>query len=220
MVKKVSSKKSKTTQVHSQEVSSYMQKLENEVQTNQSKVSMILGGLIILVIVFLLFNFFNRNKSDLGPSQTTTNTTEDVTVESLPGKYTVKEDDTLFLIAERYYSDGWKYTEIATANNLSNPDILEKGQVLEIPKLEGTSSINEIVAEQVVTDTTPVVTDEVTVWGPKITGGTYVVAQGDWLSTIAGRAYGDIYAFGRIAQANNISNPNEIEIGTTLIIPQ
>jgi len=53
-----------------------------------------------------------------------------------------------------------------------------------------------------------------------ITGDTYTVIEGDWLSTIAGRAYGDIYAFDKIAQANNIRNPDILEPGMVLKIPR
>ena len=47
-----------------------------------------------------------------------------------PELYTVQPDDTLLLIANRY---GVTVEQIVTANNLINPDLLEIGQVLEIP---------------------------------------------------------------------------------------
>jgi nucleoid-associated protein YgaU len=40
------------------------------------------------------------------------------------------------------------------------------------------------------------------------------------LSKIAGRAYGDVYQFDKIAKANNITDPNNIEVGTVLKIPR
>lgn len=172
-------------------------RLENQVQSNQSKLSMILGALIILVVGILVFNFFNRGKADLGPAQQTA-VQEDVAPQNLPGNYTVKEGDTLFAISEKYYGDGYKYAEIAQANNLTNPDQIETGQVLKMPKL--------LEAENL--------------WGEKITGDSYTVVSGDWLSKIAGRAYGDIYAYERIAKANNIQNPDLIEPGTVLTIPR
>ena len=117
--------------------SNYLEKLESEIQSNQSKVSLVLGALIVLVIGILVFNYFNQGKSSLGPAQQTQiEDQQDVSKENLPGKYTVKEGDTLFTIAEKYYDDGYKYPEIANANSLTNPDQLEKEQVLQIPKLE------------------------------------------------------------------------------------
>lgn len=178
----------------------YWDKLSQDTKSNQSKLSMVLGALIILVVGILVFNYFSKGRESLGPAQQTQQAEgEDVSPQNLPGKYTVKEDDTLFLIAEKYYQDGYKYTDIAKANNLENPDVLEKGQVLEIPKLE-----NAIDTE----------------WGPKVTGTTYTVVEGDWLSKIAGRAYGDIFAYDKIAKASSIQNPDLIEVGMILTIPR
>lgn len=177
----------------------YLSRIEGEIQSNQSKLNMVLGALIVLVVGILIFNYFNRPKPDLGPAQTTTtDQQQDISVENLPGKYTVKEGDTLFLIAEKYYKDGYQYTEIAKANNLADPDNVSAGQVLELPKLQ-IAQAN---------------------WESKITENSYTVVEGDWLSTIAGRAYGDIYAFEKIAKANNIQNPDLIEPGMVLTIPR
>src|SRR3989338_6181267 len=112
----------------------YLEKLEGQVQSNQSKISLVMGALIILVLGVLVFNYFSKNKPDLGPAQQTAQEEMDVSPENLPGKYTVKENDTLFTISERYYKDGYQYSEIVTANNLTNADSIETGQILEIPK--------------------------------------------------------------------------------------
>lgn len=223
-------KKNTTTKKAS---SGYLEKLENEIQSNQSRVSMVLGALIVLVIGILVFNYFNRNKADLGPAQQTTQTeNQDVSPEKLPGKYTVKEGDTLFIIAENYYKDGNKFSEIAKANNLTDVNQIETGQVLQIPKLE--TQVAQAAQTSVEPSTSPEPSfspaeqalgtgtggGDTTIWGSKITGNTYTVAEGDWLSTIAGRAYGDIMAFDKIAKANNISDPNLIEPGTVLTIPR
>lgn len=184
----------------------YLSRIETEIQSNQSRLNMILGALIVLVVGILVFNYFNRSKPDLGPAQTTSlEQQQDVSSENLPGKYMVKENDTLFTIAEKYYNNGYKYTEIAKANNITDPNTIEKAQVLEIPKLEAVQPSVE-----------PATTD----WGPKITENTYTVIEGDWLSKIAGRAYGDIYAYQKIADANHIPNPDLIEPGQVLTIPR
>ncbi len=184
----------------------YLEKIETEVESNQSKISMVLGILIVIVVGVLIFNFFNRGKQEIGPAQTTT-IEQDVSPQNLPGKYTVKEEDTLFTIAQKYYQDGYKYTEIANANNLTNIDVIETGQVLEIPKLEMEKEIGTGGGDT-------------TIWGPRLSGDTYMVVEGDWLSKIAGRAYGDIYAYDKIAKANNIPNPDHITPGMTLTIPR
>jgi len=47
--------------------------------------------------------------------------------------YTVESGDTLWAIAERFYGDGSKYQAIADASGVSNPDLIQPGQVLTIP---------------------------------------------------------------------------------------
>lgn len=200
----------------------YLEKLESEIESNQSKVSLVLGALIVLVIGILVFNYFNKNKANLGPAQQVQQTEQqDVSVDQLPGKYTVKTDDTLFTLAQKYYNDGYKYTEIAKANNLTNVDQIQAGQVLEIPKLE--TQVAQASSQPSSSPTEEILGTgggDTTIWGTKIEGNTYTVAEGDWLSTIAGRAYGDVMAFDRIAKANNIPDPNLIQPGITLTIPR
>ncbi|HCB22738.1 hypothetical protein A3B42_01270 [Candidatus Daviesbacteria bacterium RIFCSPLOWO2_01_FULL_38_10] len=189
-----------------QDNGSYWNKINEETQSKQSKLSMVLGALIILVAGVLVFNYFNKSKQDLGPAQQTTQEEQtDVSVENLPGNYTVKERDTLFLIAEKYYQDGYKYSELVKENNLTNENTIEVGQVLQIPKLGEEPAIGG---------------GNTTIWGSKIEGDSYTVAEGDWLSTIAARAYGDIMAYVKLAEANNISNPDLIEPGQVLKIPR
>lgn len=241
--------------------SSYFDKIETEVTSNQSRLSMVLGILIILVVGILVYNYFQKgNSSSLGPaSQTEQQQAVDVSVDNLPGKYTVKEGDTLFLIAEKYYQDGNKFTEIAKANNLSNVNTISKGQVLEIPKLaeevaqastspspspsaSPTMAPSPSPSEQPIMSPEPSSSPEptavpdtsvssssmgtgtgganTTIWGPRIEGNTYTVVEGDWLSKIAGRAYGDITLFQKIAKVNHIKNPDLIFPGQVLVIPR
>src|SRR5882757_4048077 len=47
--------------------------------------------------------------------------------------YTVVSGDTLWAISERFYGDGNRYQEIATASGISNPDLIHPCQVLTIP---------------------------------------------------------------------------------------
>ena len=47
--------------------------------------------------------------------------------------YTVESGDTLWAISERFYGDGSKYQVIADASGISNPDLIQPGQVLTIP---------------------------------------------------------------------------------------
>lgn len=48
--------------------------------------------------------------------------------------YTVQAGDTLSAIAQKFYGDEMKYKDIAHANNIANPDMIQVGQKLQIPR--------------------------------------------------------------------------------------
>lgn len=48
--------------------------------------------------------------------------------------YTVVKGDSLWNISVRAYGDGYKWTEIAKANDLVNPNIIHAGNVLVLPR--------------------------------------------------------------------------------------
>jgi nucleoid-associated protein YgaU len=219
---KITKTKTKTTRTVNFEEPSLMQKIQNELQLDQSYLSLVLGLLIVLIAGILVFNYFKGAKPDLGPAQQTEEVTADVAPENLPGSYTVKDGDTLFTIAEKYYQDGYKYPEIASKNNIINVDSIAAGQVLEIPKLETTATVATSDATISETPSEPAIggAENQTIWGEKITSDKYTVVAGDWLSKIAGRAYGDPMTYAKIAEANNITTPDWIEIGTVLTIPR
>lgn len=209
----------KRNQSSKSENQSLLQKIQAELQLNMSYLNLALGLLIVLVALILLFNYFKKGQQNLGPAQQTVSEEQsqvqkNVEPANLPGKYTVKDGDTLFAIAQNYYQDGYKFGAITKANSLTNPDVLEVGQVLDIPKLE-----EEKVTTAAENNGTGGAINE-TAWGEKINGDSYTVVEDDWLSKIAGRAYGDVMAYERIAQANNISNPDLIEPGMVLKIPR
>jgi putative chitinase len=61
--------------------------------------------------------------------------TEETTVNSISGnEYSVKKGDNLWNISVRAYGDGFRYIEIAKANNLANPRLIHSGNVLKIPR--------------------------------------------------------------------------------------
>ena len=49
-------------------------------------------------------------------------------------KYTVKAGDTLSKISQQFYGSAGHYMKIAEANGISNPNLIQVGQVLEIPQ--------------------------------------------------------------------------------------
>lgn len=187
---------------------SLFERLQEDIRRNNSYLNLILGALIVIVLGVLIFNYFNRGGT-LGPSQQASPQTQgDISKDQLPGKYTVKQGDTLFIIAQKYYDDGFKYPKLVEFNKLANENLIEVGQVLEISKLEEKETQGTGGGENQ------------TIWGEKITSDTYTIQEGDWLSKIAGRVYGDPLIYDRIAKANNLQNPDLIEPGITLKIPR
>ncbi len=71
--------------------------------------------------------------SEISPSPTeTVSTDSDATITE--GTYTVAKGDSLWVIAERAYGDGYRWVDIAEANSLVNPDIIHPGNVLTLPR--------------------------------------------------------------------------------------
>jgi nucleoid-associated protein YgaU len=48
-------------------------------------------------------------------------------------EYTIVKGDSLWTIAVKNYNDGYKWTEIAKANNLTEPSVIHAGNVLMLP---------------------------------------------------------------------------------------
>lgn len=120
---------------------SIVDQLKDELRSSQSYSNLILGLIIVLVIGILLLNYFKKTQSELGSSsqsdQTQTKSQSgDVDPNNLPGNYTIKEGDTLFSIAQKYYQDGYQYPKLVQANNLTNENTIEVGQTIIIPKLD------------------------------------------------------------------------------------
>lgn len=112
--------------------------------------------------------------------------------------YTVQSGDTLSVISSDY---GTTVNALASANNLSNPDLIYVGQVIEIPGTDGDDSGGGNGDSG---------SDETT------GGTTYTVQSGDTLSVIASD-YGT--TVDALASENSISNPNLIFVGQVLEIP-
>jgi len=61
---------------------------------------------------------------------TETSETQEISTDS----YTIVKGDSLWSIAVRSYGDGYAWTKIAKANNLSHPSLIHVGNVLKIPR--------------------------------------------------------------------------------------
>jgi len=74
---------------------------------------------------------------DVSPKQPTSTEEETVSPQTssvTDDSYTVAKGDSLWKIAVRAYGDGYKWVEIARANNLANPNIIHAGNILTLPR--------------------------------------------------------------------------------------
>jgi nucleoid-associated protein YgaU len=100
----------------------------------ESYTSLILGAIVVVVAGILIFSFIQGNKSSLTSS--VNEDSESQESEDASSTYTVKPGDDLWSIAEDVYDDGYRWTDIAKANNLSDPGVIEVDDELKIPDIE------------------------------------------------------------------------------------
>lgn len=162
---------------------------------------MILGALVILTLGVIVVNFFRTTKQGVVDSgSTSTIATEEqptfVRGEG-PVTYTVTKGENLWKIAEKQYQSGYNWVDIAKANEISNGNKLAIGQKLTIPDVPSKVSTTE-----------------------SISSSSYKVVKGDSLWNISVKTYGDGNQWTKIAAANNLSHPNLIHSGNTLVLPR
>ncbi len=196
---------------------------------NESTISMMLGAVIVLLAGIIAYNYFRAHREVVtvtSPVKTaqeegaTTPTAPETqgnangqiaqaqSAVALPATHTVIAGENLWVIAEQYYRSGYNYVDIVKVNNLANPNSIEVGQKLTIPKTEVRQPLTVSGA------ITPTITIS------RITGSNYTVQKGDNLWEISVRAYNDGYKWIQIAQANHLTNPNVIHSGNVLILPR
>ena len=123
-----------------------------------------------------------------------------------PIRHTVQSGETLGTIANQY---GLTLSQISQLNNIANPNLIKRGQVLTV---FATSESADETAVESIEDMSAATEAEAEV----INGTPYVVQAGEHLVDIAMRFN---VSWPAIVQANNISDPNRITVGQTIIIP-
>ena len=175
--------------------------------------NLILGLVASFIISTLTYKFFLKNiKVNLAFKMPTFKFGQK-TIENKPvakksvKTYIVTEGDDLWNIAEKFYGSGFNAYDISVANKMADSSNLEVGVKLVIPQ---------------VTPRQPTVGEISTVSSAQVTyvENKYIVQPGDSLSIIAQRVYGDIFAWPKIMNANNLLTPDSIEAGMVLIIPR
>ncbi len=209
-----------------------LKQILKNLKLNENTISTILGGIVVIVIGAVIFNYLNKNRIPQVGQVTPEAATEQVTApeisltpevklteeqgqlvpEGLPTTYTVKAGDDLWHISEKFYTSGYNWVDIAKTNNLKNGNVISAGQKLTIPKAAIKKVTHKTVLSQVKTDRPNA-----------IEGTSYKTVKGDYLWKIAIRAYGDGFAWTRIYNANKAligRNPSALEAGMALTIPR
>ncbi|MCS7093434.1 MAG: LysM peptidoglycan-binding domain-containing protein [Patescibacteria group bacterium] len=177
-------------------------------ETIKKKPKDLLLGVIIFFLVappliISVTRNFNQEKVSPPQSAKTKKTQIQAQKKDQPSKskiYIVQPGDDLWGIAQRFYGSGYRAYDIAKANNLNQDLPLFVGQELVLPDLPSLAEAGlnfSIKAKKI----------------------KYVVQPGESLSSIALKFYGDLFAWPKIAEANNITFPDNLEVGTELIIP-
>ena len=209
---------------------------EKSFKWTDSYISLLLGLVVVLVIIGVLIAAFRggRGKEETSSIQDKAAVEEtDEGVEATEaGKkvYTVKAGDHLWKIAQKFYKDGYKWVEIAKANNLQKPNLILTGNKLTIPDLKTQEEVKQerLTEKESEAKESEKTKESTAKEEPKkqpdskdaITANSYTVVKGDHLWKIAVRAYGDGYKWVDIARANKLSNPNLIFSGNIFKIPR
>lgn len=143
-------------------------------------------------------------------------------VATAPVYHVVRTGETLGIIARQY---GLTWQDIATQNNIPNPNRILVGQQLVIMTASApdTAAVAPVPVNEPVVEAQPVLVSPpeptaapITTTPEQPTTRTHIVQPGQHLASIA-RQYGVSWSV--IAQANNITDPNRIYAGQNLTIP-
>ncbi len=206
-----------------------LKSLLKSLKINENLISTIMGGVVVVVMAAMIFNYFKTfNKSGQISDQAAVNLSEEeVLAKELPTTYKVVKGDDLWHISERFYNSGYNYVDIVSGNKLKNGNVIEVGMELVIPKVEPrltakmkaerAAKQEKVVKEEKV--------EKVAVKAAKISieGGKYTTVKGDYLWSIAVRAYGDGYKWTAIYNANKKvvgRNPSLLYTGVELVLPR
>jgi LysM repeat protein len=131
--------------------------------------------------------------------------------------YVVQGGDNLFRIA---INNNTTLAELLATNNLSENSVIQPGQELQIPNCDANATATALPtsATQAVTtgNSAPATLQSSGTSGNTGTQTTHTVQTGETLSTIAQR-YG--VTVNAIVTANNLSNPDRLNVGQQLVIP-
>lgn len=108
-----------------------------DVNFSQSYVSLLygIGTVVVLFLIIFLGLRLNFNRGNISNESAKTQVEQEITTKSGEKIYTTVDGDTLWSIAEKFYSSGYKWVDIAESNNLKSPGVIAKGTKLVIPSV-------------------------------------------------------------------------------------
>lgn len=188
--------------------------ITKKLNSTESIVSLVLGIIVVLTAGILVVNFVRGRTVSVNKPATTQQEVVNVpgapvgekVAVNLPTTHKVTEGEDLWNISLRYYKSGYNWVTLAKANNLSNPDVINIGQELTVPKADPIYPAGSINGNGASVEA--------------ITGNKYKIVKGDNLWTISCRAYADCYKWTEIAKVNKLTNPDVIEVDQELSLPR
>jgi len=123
--------------------------------------------------------------------------------------YKVKSGDSFWYIAEKFYGSGARFNDIAKANPSVKSTELSIGTVLTIP-------LDKPKTAAVSPSSAPALSTSSTVDSSQ---KTYKVQEGDSFWSIASKMLGGGVEWEKIARANPSINPDNLKVGSMLVIP-
>jgi nucleoid-associated protein YgaU len=181
-----------------------LKKLLKTIKLNESSISMVLGILVIVIVGSLVIRYLKADRGTI--PQELLNQQNSIVVPTKTHK--IQKGENLWIIAENYYGDGFKWVDIATENKIANASIIEVDQELIIPNLDQEEVQAEEMASESASTEAPTEAQQ------------YTVEKGDSLWKIAVKVYGDGYKWVEIAKENKITTPNIIYSGNILVLPR
>lgn len=174
----------------------------------ESYAPLVLGAIIVVILGLLVANYFTKRNQEIGNEGVQTTQEEQAAQQQeqekanqAQGNYKVVAGDSLSAIAQKQYGSQDYWPIIARANNIANPNILFADSQITLPSKAEADTIRQ-----------------------DMTATSIQVKEGDTISAIAERVYGDLYKWPQIAKANNVGylpNGNPlIFAGSTLAIPR
>jgi nucleoid-associated protein YgaU len=180
-----------------------------------------LTGLAVMALLLIGFLGYLQNPSLFTLHQFQNRLNSKKMAKAKPATYTIQEGDWIVKIAEDKYGNPDAAQAIMDANNIKDPNEINVGQVLILPKAIPTLTPSPMAISPSAMPENGQITDnaaqtkQVTFKGNK-----YQIQEGEGLWEIAEKVYGDGMGWTRIAEANKLKENDKLEVGQYLQIPR